>query len=254
MIKEKNNKLFPAQAESEKVLSVIRKHWFTYLIFWIIALLMILPVIIVAIYWALNPSSISEIVGNIIIVCGSMYALFICGLLIYGFIDFYLDVYILTDHRIVDITQNGFFKRKISELNLRQIQDVNAQVQGLAATLLHFGNVHIQTAGEQPNFVFESIPHPYATSKKILDLHEAYLRKREQENENSIESELESVLSHQSMLEKSIADENAKKLDKKRSEAILSGIEKTKQENAIKKEKEGELIEGKEIDLTDFEH
>lgn len=199
-------KLFPAQENSEKVINIIRKHWFAYVIFWLLSTFMIIPLIVAIIYWFNYQATLNEIWGNLLILFGSAYCLFIMGLLIYGFTDFYLDVYIITDRRIVDITQNGFFKRTISELNLRQIQDVNAEVNGLMSTLLHFGNVHIQTAGEQPNFIFESIPHPYQTSKKILDLHEAYLKKQEEETETEIEEEFKTVVHHQSALEKKVCE------------------------------------------------
>jgi uncharacterized membrane protein YdbT with pleckstrin-like domain len=246
-----DKKLFPAQEASEKVLQVIRKHWFTYVVFWIIATVMIIPLVVLAIYWFGNPDQISEGMGNLIIIAASIYGLFICGLLIYGFTDFYLDVYIITDHRIVDITQNGFFKRKISELNLLKIEDINAEVNGFWATLLHFGDVHIQTAGEHPNFVFEAIPHPYEISKKILDLHEVYLQRKECETESSIEKEIESVVTNQSVFEKRMADESSRDYPEEASEEILRGIDSTKEAvNTQKKEKEeGELREGEEIDL-----
>jgi anion-transporting ArsA/GET3 family ATPase len=134
---------------------------------------------------------------------------------------------------------------------LLQIQDVNAEVDGFMATLLHFGNVHIQTAGEQPNFVFESVPHPYEVSKKILDLHEVYLARKERESEDSIEKELESVISKQSTIEKRVVNEGKQEFPEEISAQIIRGIESTKEQqkqNGDLKE-EGELKEGKEVDL-----
>jgi hypothetical protein len=88
-----------------------------------------------------------------------------------------LDIYIVTDQRIVDISQEGFFKRQISELHLHQVQDVNASVIGIWGTLLHFGDIHIQTAAERENFVFRSVPHSYTVAKQIITLHEAHMEK-----------------------------------------------------------------------------
>lgn len=177
------DKLFPAQEKSEKILLVIRRHWFTYVIFWFVAGIMLVPLVIGAIFWVNNLGNLDNSINSLILLGASAYLLFGLGLQVYGFIDYYLDVYIVTDRRIVDIKQNGFFKRSISELNLRQVQDVNASVNGIFSTLLHYGNVYIQTAGEQENFIFESIPHPYETSKKIIDLHEQYLKSIEQNGE-----------------------------------------------------------------------
>jgi uncharacterized membrane protein YdbT with pleckstrin-like domain len=78
----------------------------------------------------------------------------------------------VTDRRIVDIEQDGLFHRKISELSLDEIQDVSARVNGPFATLFHYGDVLIQTAGTLPNFIFTAVPHPYRVSKEIADLHD----------------------------------------------------------------------------------
>lgn len=173
---QENRKLFPAQEKTEQILAVLRKHWFTYAIFWFVGILM-LAIFGVAIGLVLvNISVISQNLINVLVLLGATYLLFIAGLMIFGFVDFYLDVYVITDKRIVSITQDGFFKRAISELDVHQIQDVNADVEGFFPTLLHYGNVRIQTAAELPNFIFESIPHPYETSKKIIDLHQAHKR------------------------------------------------------------------------------
>jgi hypothetical protein len=94
--------------------------------------MMTIPVILTIIYYFNHLGDLSNNGDNLIIIGTSIYTLFGLGLMIYGFIDFYLDVYIVTDRRIVDIKQDGFFKRAISELNFRQIQDVNAKVNGVS--------------------------------------------------------------------------------------------------------------------------
>jgi hypothetical protein len=168
-------KYFPTQKPEEKIFLLLRRHWFGYVAFIIIGLVMSIPLIILFIYWVSFQQDFSPILLNISILAASIYLLFIIGLLLFGFIDYYLDVYIVTNERIVDIEQNGFFRRKISELHLHQVQDVNAQVKGAFATMLHYGDIHIQTAGERENFIFKAVPNPYRISKIIVDLHEAIL-------------------------------------------------------------------------------
>lgn len=180
-------RLFPSQAKEERVFLLIRRHWFVYVIFPLLTILMLMPVVALVIYWSLYPENISLELGSIIIVALSSYLLVMLGIQLFGFVDYYLDVDIVTDRRIVDIDQNGLFKRHISELHLRQIQDVNARVEGIAATLFHFGDIHIQTAGERANFVFRSIPHPYSVAKQIVNLHEQRI---ETDTKGSKESEL----------------------------------------------------------------
>ena len=178
---------FPSQRSKEKVYLLLRRHWFTYAIFLMITILMAIPLVIIFIYWFLQPEFFEGIITNFLILGISAYTLFIMALLLYGFIDYYLDVYIVTNQRIVDIKQNGFFRREIAELRLHQVQDVKAKVKGAFPTLMHYGDIHIQTAGGKENFYFKSIPHPYRVSKMIINLHESHIEQRFKEFENLVE-------------------------------------------------------------------
>jgi len=86
-----------------------------------------------------------------------------------SFIDYWLDVFILTDKRILDIEQKGLFNRTVSELRLYRTQDVTAEVKGVLRSLFDYGNVYVQTAGEEERFHFEDIPHPNHVAKMILE-------------------------------------------------------------------------------------
>ncbi len=86
-----------------------------------------------------------------------------------SFIDYWLDVFILTDKRILDIDQEGLFKRTVSELRLYRVQDVTAVVTGVMHTFLDYGSIHVQTAGEEERFQFDDIPHPNNVAKMILE-------------------------------------------------------------------------------------
>ena len=65
--------------------------------------------------------------------------------------DYYLDVFILTDRRVIYITQKGLFSRRIATSRLDRVQDVSAEVTGMMPTFLNYGDVHVQTAGEEKN-------------------------------------------------------------------------------------------------------
>lgn len=86
-----------------------------------------------------------------------------------SFIDYWLDVFILTDKRILDIEQKGLFNRTVSELRLYRTQDVTAEVKGVLNSIFDYGSVYIQTAGETERFHFQDIPHPNNVAKMILE-------------------------------------------------------------------------------------
>ena len=168
-------KYFPTQISGERVFLLIRRHWMIFSAMFAIIVVLIIPVFILVFYWWFNSEVFSGPLGNFVIVLGGIYTLAVLCLTLFGFVNYYLDVYIVTNERIVDIKQNGFFRREIAELHLRQVQDVEARVEGVLQTMLHYGNIYIQTAGERENFVFEDVPHPYTLAKKIVELHKAQI-------------------------------------------------------------------------------
>ncbi|MBI3983792.1 PH domain-containing protein [Candidatus Microgenomates bacterium] len=72
---------------------------------------------------------------------------FVLGLLIIGYrmIGWYFSVFIVTDERLIQISQKGFFDRKVGDIGLNKIQSVNYEVKGMQATMFRFGTINVQT-------------------------------------------------------------------------------------------------------------
>lgn len=107
---------------------------------------------------------------NILIFTGSAFLLFMLLFTMVEFFDFYFDQYIVTDRRIVDISQQRLFSRSVAELPLEDVEDVNAKTSGYFGTIFDFGDVEIQTAGSKPNFNFSKILHPTQVAAMVIDL------------------------------------------------------------------------------------
>ena len=100
----------------------------------------------------------------------SAYALFCVVILMTMFTDYFLDTWIVTTERIINIEQKGLFSRVISTLHLNQVQDVTSETHGFFATILTYGNVHIQTAGTVERFLFKRINNPDDVKFTIMRL------------------------------------------------------------------------------------
>lgn len=84
--------------------------------------------------------------------------------------NYYLDVLIVTDKKIIDIQQKGFFRREISTVGLENIQDITVNINGVLATLLDYGTLLIQTAAESNEFIIRDIPEPNKVKSIIYEL------------------------------------------------------------------------------------
>lgn len=59
----------------------------------------------------------------------------------------YWNVFIVTNLRIVDVNQHGFFRRTVAEVSYDKIQDITYSIDGFWRSLFNFGVVHLETAG-----------------------------------------------------------------------------------------------------------
>lgn len=84
------------------------------------------------------------------------------------FTKYFLNAWVLTNQRIVNIKQRRFFSREVSSLFLSRIQDVTTNVTGILYSLLGIGNIKAQTAAEDVEFVMRGIPRPEQMRDLIL--------------------------------------------------------------------------------------
>ncbi|MSQ30141.1 MAG: PH domain-containing protein [Dehalococcoidia bacterium] len=60
----------------------------------------------------------------------------------------------------MDGQKKNWFSEEVSTADLVHLQDVALDRQGLLATMLKFGDLRVQTAGELEQFILRKIPHP----------------------------------------------------------------------------------------------
>jgi hypothetical protein len=154
-----SEKYFADQFDNEEVLFVFRKHPIVMrrgLIFGMLAILLgTLPSLI-------KPNYKVYFIG---LLCGM-----VVGTVIFmpSWIAWHFSVFIVTDQRLIQITQKGLFHRSVVDMGLNQIQMANYEVDGLQATLLGFGTIVMQTfVGD---LVIHEIHHPATIQKKLLEI------------------------------------------------------------------------------------
>lgn len=172
-----DNLRYPGQQSDEITLRVYYKHWMMIMPFivgmGIIAVLSALGFL----YGVIYQSKIEEAVGMALPSVSVIS--FFAGLLVVGLMIGVLWIWrrnriVITNKHIVDVDQLGLFNRKVSTLTLQRIQDVSAHVSGPLQTILQYGTVVVQTAGERENFSFNYIKDPYNVEQYILDIHQKY--------------------------------------------------------------------------------
>lgn len=166
---------FEGKKENEEVEIFLYSHWITLIMrIAVYIVLALVPVIFILVFLA----KIIELklVGLTLFILFS-YFMIIWSLIFYIVMLYLLDNWIVTNDRILDIDQKGFFARSVAELNLERVQDISVNTRGLIQTILDFGDLEVQSAGAINKFRFRQIPHPEMVKDKIMKLVEEAKRK-----------------------------------------------------------------------------
>ena len=162
---------FPERLHNEHVIMVIRKHFIVYLrLVAAFVFIFILPIVIL--FWLM--ANFSPVANNLEVLLN--FGIFSCVYFLYGliflaiaWIDEEFDLFILTNQRLIDMTQENIFKRTVASTALEHIQDSTSKVEGIFQTILNYGNVDVQTAaGNASAFEIDRVPQPDAVSQAIL--------------------------------------------------------------------------------------
>ena len=166
--------MFPDQKPYENVELILRRHWLA-LLGHILRFIFLLAVGFSAYiyYTAYSGYTDSSALALFLL---SVFMMIIWVVLFVGLVDYFLDTWIITDHRIVDISQCGFFKRNISELRYPKIEDVTVEIKGFIPTMFDYGDVVVQTAAEVVEFKFKQIPHPNQVKDAIFRMYDRYAK------------------------------------------------------------------------------
>lgn len=127
---------FEGQHEGEEVIFTFRRHpiamrkgfYFLFIPF----LIACIPVLI----WPEN-------INNLFVAFGGLGL----GMLffLYHWMGWYFSIFIVTNQRLRQVTQKGFFNRSVIDLGISKIQNISYNVPGLSAAMFGFGTMVVQT-------------------------------------------------------------------------------------------------------------
>src|SRR3989344_7930355 len=102
--------------QNEKILMILHRPWIVIVgKFAAGVFLAALPLLIIPIILASGFVSVPDGYGPLVLFFAVIYLMIIMLLMFIFWIDYYLDMWIITSERIIDIEQSGLFRREISE-------------------------------------------------------------------------------------------------------------------------------------------
>jgi len=149
---------FRGQRPDEAVKNVIRRHPIVF--FWPLLQATLALAVIFAILIYLG-------VGTVFYIVGGLAALFVFSVIFKINFIYQNSFCLITNQRVINVDQRGFFDRRITETEFANIQDVTNTTKGMIGTSLNFGEIVIQTAGKENKLTIKFIPDPYQVQQQI---------------------------------------------------------------------------------------
>lgn len=149
---------FEGQREDEEVLFVFRRHMIAMRKGFYLLLVCLVVTSIPFLIWQ----------DNLMLVLLPVAGLAL-GLLLFGYhyLMWYFTMYVLTNQRLRQITQHGFFGKDVVELRLSKVQNISYNIPGFSGELFGFGTIVIQTyVGD---LVIHKVEHPETVYNKLQD-------------------------------------------------------------------------------------
>ncbi len=158
---------FTGQKDGEQVLLMLRRHWITFLAPLSLTLVIFIVPLLAWLFFFPQLNLVTLSTETLLLGAAIWtFLAFIFGLI--NFLDWYLDIYLVTNMRVIDITQNGLFHRKVGETTLDHVQDVIYDINGIIPTIFNYGDVKIHTAGPSGDIDFEQVHAPQEVQRYLL--------------------------------------------------------------------------------------
>jgi len=160
--------------QQESVLYEIRQFGLTLFWYWTTATICFGSAFFF-LFFLLQQGTLGEVIEGIVLLSGFL-------ILLRTWIVWRKTVCYITNQRLIDVDQNGFFKRTVSEIPFDTIHDVIASVHGFWGTLLQYGTVTIVITGGRSEIILHHIRKPIIIQHHINRVREQRLHKEKDQD------------------------------------------------------------------------
>lgn len=160
---------FPWLGEGEYVVVYTRRHWFALFLMLRFPLLVAVGLILIAglvsLFSALSNTAALAWLNTLF---WGIAIVWLIGAVIWTVVDWSNDYLIITNRRVVHYERVWGLREERTEAPIEQVSNVNESSLGLAARLLNFADVRIETAGHQVDIFFPYVPRRLQVRQNIF--------------------------------------------------------------------------------------
>lgn len=129
------------------------------------------------------------------VMLGMLYYSLMFSYALTNFLDWYFDVYLVTNLRILHVDFKVFTGKSVAEAALANIEDVSTSIVGFLPSFFDYGDVLVQTAAEKTKFNLRALANPSWFRDVITDLSNLAKNRKKLPGEGHVS--VETILPHE---------------------------------------------------------
>jgi len=156
--------------EGETIVGEYKKHWWI-IATWAFFLLVIaaLPLVLISLMVYFTKFALTTQTVYFVAFCYTVWVSVLWVMFFVEWTDYYLDVWIVTNRRIVDVDQQGLFHKDEATIRLEDVRDIKVEYGGLIQTILNFGTLSVQSSGARTEFQILNVANPKTVEQIIYN-------------------------------------------------------------------------------------
>lgn len=171
--------------EGEKILEVAHRH----------ALVLKFDSFKTFMFGVIFPTLLYLIFPQALFICIVWWVIGFMGML-YHFIDWYFDAWLITNMGVIDIERNGLWERSSTRIEYHMIEGIGYTIKGFLQTIFNYGDITIDKLGAQTSVVLRDASSPKKVERKIMKYQEKFVSSKSIRDHGALKDMLSEMIAY----------------------------------------------------------
>ncbi len=116
--------------------------------------------------------------------------------LLYHFLDWYFDVWLLTNAGVIDIERDGFFTLTSTRVDYHMIEGMSYSIRGFWATVFNYGEITLDKLGAKTSVVLQDAANPKRLERLVMKYQERFVAARSVRDHQELKGMLSEMIAY----------------------------------------------------------
>lgn len=116
--------------------------------------------------------------------------------LLYHFVDWYFDVWLLTNFGVIDIERDGFFTVTSTRIDYHMMEGVSYTIKGFWKTVFNYGDITLDKIGAKTSIVLKDAANPRKVERQVLEYQERFVSEKSVKDHQALKDMLSGMIAY----------------------------------------------------------